>query len=533
MALGFRIASAAALPLALMVVSCPGAELSDTGRGSQNASVVVRKPARKVRKRKRAQRSPRPLPVAAVPAADQAGTWPEPSEAELDALASDSVKAERPVPARALAALGQQTFIFKEPRASSTKLGYLRAGAIVARSDRPAGYGGCPGGWYRIKPEGYVCIGGDATLEVEEPLVHAARARADRQAALPYRYGMSLFPTPPLYTRVPTLEEQQRVEPELAARAAKGTASEWKDVPLEPIPEFFSSKLRGQTPSGFDFSPRTLHRGRALVKSGFAFLSFFEADGRRFGVSTDLDVMPLDRMRAVEASSFAGLPLADGIGLPVVFTTTRGSVLLAGQPGRGLRSARALGYREALPVTGKRVQISGQEYFETTHGEWVKNDGLVFVGPMRNRPGWASPGRTWIDISILKQTLIAYEGETPVYVTLVSTGIDGLEDPEETHATIRGQFLIHTKHVTATMSGDEVGDEYDLRDVPYVMYFNEGYALHAAYWHDAFGRPRSHGCVNLSPLDARWIFEWSDPPVPEAWHAALSLQEGTLVYIHP
>ncbi|MFO0571156.1 MAG: L,D-transpeptidase [Polyangiaceae bacterium] len=63
-------------------------------------------------------------------------------------------------------------------------------------------------------------------------------------------------------------------------------------------------------------------------------------------------------------------------------------------------------------------------------------------------------------MSILKQALIAYEGTKPVYVTLVSTGADGLGDPKETHSTVRGQFLIHTKHVTATMSGDELGDEF-------------------------------------------------------------------------
>jgi lipoprotein-anchoring transpeptidase ErfK/SrfK len=175
----------------------------------------------------------------------------------------------------------------------------------------------------------------------------------------------------------------------------------------------------------------------------------------------------------------------------------------------------------------------GKGWYRTTGGDWVRDEDLVRVDPIKNKPGWATPGRTWVDVSILKQTLIAYEGTKPVYVTLVSTGADGLGDPKETHSTVRGQFLIHTKHVTATMSGDELGDEFDLRDVPYVQYFKEGYALHAAYWHDSFGRPRSHGCINLSPLDARWLFHWTDPPVPQSWHGAMSLHEGTLVYVHP
>jgi lipoprotein-anchoring transpeptidase ErfK/SrfK len=119
-----------------------------------------------------------------------------------------------------------------------------------------------------------------------------------------------------------------------------------------------------------------------------------------------------------------------------------------------------------------------------------------------------------------------------VYATLVSTGKDGLGDPETTHSTPRGEFVIHTKHVSATMNGDEVGDEFDLRDVPYVEYFTQGFAFHAAYWHDAFGTPHSHGCVNLSPLDARFLFHFTEPAVPQGWHGAFA-RDGSYVSITP
>ena len=81
------------------------------------------------------------------------------------------------------------------------------------------------------------------------------------------------------------------------------------------------------------------------------------------------------------------------------------------------------------------------------------------------------------------------------------------------------------------MSSDEVGEEFELRDVPYVQYFEEGYALHGAYWHDRFGTPKSHGCVNLSPVDARFLFHFTEPAVPRGWHGAFSLRDGTLVSI--
>jgi lipoprotein-anchoring transpeptidase ErfK/SrfK len=161
-----------------------------------------------------------------------------------------------------------------------------------------------------------------------------------------------------------------------------------------------------------------------------------------------------------------------------------------------------------------------------------ESERLVRVGKRTSMPKWATGTRSWLDISLVRQTLVAYQGTTPRFVTLVSTGRDGTGDPATTHSTVQGVFLIHTKHVTATMSGDAADDEFDLRDVPYVQYFHEGYALHAAFWHDGFGGPRSHGCINLSPPDARYLFTWTDPPVPMRWHSALS-REGTLVYVHP
>jgi hypothetical protein len=178
-------------------------------------------------------------------------------------------------------------------------------------------------------------------------------------------------------------------------------------------------------------------------------------------------------------------------------------------------------------------RFGGTLYLQAKDGSFVSSEQVVKIEKFHHAPAWASAGRKWIDVSILRQALVAYEGEKPVYVTLVSTGADGTGDPKKTHSTIQGAFLIHTKHTTVTMDGDTAGDEFDFRDVPFVQYFTEGFALHAAYWHDEFGTPRSHGCVNLAPIDAAYLFGWTDPPVPEGWHAALSLKRGTLVYTHP
>jgi lipoprotein-anchoring transpeptidase ErfK/SrfK len=98
---------------------------------------------------------------------------------------------------------------------------------------------------------------------------------------------------------------------------------------------------------------------------------------------------------------------------------------------------------------------------------------------------------------------------------------------------VRGIFRIHTKHLTTTMSSEVVGEEFELKDIPYVQYFEDGYALHAAYWHDDFGTPRSHGCINLSPEDARWLFGWTEPQLPRGWHGVRRALSGSVVFVHP
>jgi hypothetical protein len=403
----------------------------------------------------------------------------------------------------------------------------------VPRSAEPAGRAACSEGWYKIAPSGFVCVGRTATLDAAHPLAALSRTRPDPTQPLPYRYGMSRFPTPPFYTKLPATDEQARVEADLAGHRSRQRGDAWGDAPLSPIPALLQNGRPLPLPNGDARGEGSLVSGRAMVKSGFALLDFYDNGGRKFGLSVDLDLMPLDRLEPVRPSVFQGLELDEQTPLPVAFVRQKGATLYAGHPQRGLRAERVLGHREPIALGAGHLSSGGVDYLETRDGHWLRDDNLTIVPAIGKRPGWATPGRTWIDISILRQSLVAYEGERPVYVTLVSTGADGLGDPAETHSTIRGQFLIHTKHITATMSGDELGDEFDLRDVPYVQYFTEGYALHAVYWHESFGRPRSHGCINLSPIDARWLFQWTDPPVPEGWHGAMSLREGTLVYIHP
>jgi hypothetical protein len=198
-----------------------------------------------------------------------------------------------------------------------------------------------------------------------------------------------------------------------------------------------------------------------------------------------------------------------------------------------MRATEDLEWRTAVKLTGKQKMEGGKLYYEAEGGYFVDDRHAGRVDPAKKMPGWGKKGEKWIDVNLTKQVLVAYEGEKPVYATLVSSGEAGLGDPEKTKSTKRGIFRIHTKYRSITMDSDVVGEEFELRDVPYVQYFENGYALHGAYWHDMFGTPKSHGCVNLAPEDARRIFHWTEPQVPPAWHGAARSLTGTVVFIHP
>jgi hypothetical protein len=479
--------------------------------------------------------SPSPAPVARVsspaspvgaPAAPKA-TEPARIEAASEQVESRTAPVEPP-PEIELVATAREAFVHARPNRRSPRLGYARLGARLKRDPAPTSGDGCPGGWYGVAPDGYVCVGPTASLDLTHRVAEIARPRPERDDPLPYAYARSKGFAPPLYARLPSRVDQTSVEG--GAKPAKRPAPGWEGIEDAPLPGLLAEGR--SLPTVFGFARGAASDPEPVVpNSAFALLSTHEHEGRRFGLTTDLELVPLDRVNRVRANEFRGIALGAGVSLPVVFVRSKSALLYAGGPEMGLRILRPLGFREPVAVTGRSAFFGGRRYLEAQGGDWLADAELVRIDPPKRLPTWANGQKTWIHVSIAAQTLVAYVGRDPAYATLVSTGADYLADATESRATPRGEFLVHTKHVTATMSGDEVGDEFDLRDVPYVQYFSGNYAFHAAYWHDAFGAPKSHGCVNLSPIDARWLFHFTEPPVPRGWHGAFSLREGTLVSI--
>jgi hypothetical protein len=179
--------------------------------------------------------------------------------------------------------------------------------------------------------------------------------------------------------------------------------------------------------------------------------------------------------------------------------------------GEPLRRGTAL---PALGLTSRgRVRVAGG----------TVPRGSVRLAFRRPRPLGVGPSDKWVHIDLGEQVLGAYEGDRLVFAAAISTGKRGWETRE-------GLFRVWRKVAHATMHGER--ERYYVEEVPYTLFFHGEEALHAAFWHGAFGSAVTHGCVNLSPPDAKWLFEWSPPPLPDGWHVVVpGPKQATLVVL--
>lgn len=197
------------------------------------------------------------------------------------------------------------------------------------------------------------------------------------------------------------------------------------------------------------------------------------------------------------SSSSASTPASTGSG--DTYVVQRGDTLSSiarrhGVSVSALRAANNLG-ATSLIVSGQRLSIPD--------GSGSAGDSTAASSQVPAPPaGHGANGEKWIDVNLSTQTLVAYEGQTPVLRTIVSTGTSR-------YPTVVGTYHIYVKYRSARMRGGYGADYYDLPNVPHVMYFYGGYGLHGTYWHNNFGTPMSHGCVNLTQSDASWVYNWA------------------------
>ena len=184
-------------------------------------------------------------------------------------------------------------------------------------------------------------------------------------------------------------------------------------------------------------------------------------------------------------------------------------------PGQTSASGKTYAVRRGDTLSAIAVRF-GVSVWALAKANGIRNTSFIYVGQVLRIPSGGSSqppassggssGR-WIDVDLSAQRVTAYVGNTPVRSTLVSTGLARTPTPT-------GRYRIYVKYRSAPMRGPG----YYLPNVPYVMYFYRSYGIHGTYWHSNFGRPMSHGCINLPTSEAGWFYAWASV--------------GTLVNIH-
>ncbi|WP_437728834.1 L,D-transpeptidase [Sorangium sp. So ce861] len=499
---------------------------------------------------------------------DEAGDSGEP---EVVALPADGPK---------LVALRAGTPVLARPQAGARKLGELYPGAAVVRSSEPYGSAGCSGGWYAIRPRGFVCAGDGATLHTE--VVEVLPAPPDLSRPLPYRYGRARTQGTPAYSGVPSREELRHAEPDLerhlerAQRSDAQLGASANDVPLDergvatgppvllpqqhgvgedgrrtesgyfvfpladavaPLPPLAALGIELGAKDGAPVDLRATMKTAALRKgSGVAITRTFtagEADGRRLGVTPDGRLIPTDRLQAALGSPWHGLDV-EKVGLPVAFVHRHDVTTWSIGRGKATPNDEELERRTGVPLTGKFRTVDGTRFEEARDGFWLRAQDLVVIVRRSKFPEFAKGSQRWLDVSLANQTLTAYEGQKPIYATLISSGRDQLRDPESSASTARGTFRVRSKHVTRNIDPREVADSFDVADAPWVMDFAPGHAITGMYWGAGVGEAQGFHDVALTPVDARRIFLWAEPELPDGWHAVHSNgEEGTLVHVRP
>ncbi|HEY3352983.1 MAG TPA: L,D-transpeptidase [Polyangia bacterium] len=227
-------------------------------------------------------------------------------------------------------------------------------------------------------------------------------------------------------------------------------------------------------------------------------------------------------IRKLSPSDHAGVKLEEAkVALPLVFVAMHKADTTALPTGG--KKVKTYKGRTALPVLEIKVLAERgagrppRRAYRVGEHEWLSSTmgNLAAVSPP---PAGVGPTERWVDINTDEQVLIGYEGAKPVFATVISSGKEVAKKGKEPTPTKPGVYRIYHKFAETKMSGLSGTDEsYMVSKVPWTQYFSGDLALHGAYWHNGFGKFASHGCVNLAPKDARFLYFWTDPQLPPGW----------------
>lgn len=236
---------------------------------------------------------------------------------------------------------------------------------------------------------------------------------------------------------------------------------------------------------------------------------------------TSVGLVAMSDLYRHRPSTFAGIDLATtpppAWPFAWVIATDKKAVTARATPEKKGVANGTIIHRAIVPV----LEESGA-FVRVGEGQWLDRKS-VRIARIRARPEASDAHAKWIDVDRDQQLMIAYEGDTPVYATLISSGRRKKDTPPAI-------YRIRSKSSITKMAAEErEAAHYEVSEVPWATRFRSGLYFHAAYWHDRFGTAQSHGCVNLSPTDAKWVYEWSEPRMPAGWNELEVRVPGSMI----
>ncbi|MCA9628586.1 MAG: L,D-transpeptidase [Myxococcales bacterium] len=393
----------------------------------------------------------------------------------------------------------------------SRRIGMLRAGTRFRSDGERTFGGGCSSGWHQIFPEGWICIG--AGIEVGEAppddgSIDVAAPNVDEPMPLDY-WRVNQEGTP-FFHRLPSYTEQDQADAAAQAwLAAKGREPMPTDRDKRPadVPAVVKEYLN----AGYyvTIASEHIHNKRHFIKTNRGVYARKYQLGKKDG------------------SEFKGQVLSGEEDLPKHFIVRELEFMRRVGDSGLLESTGVKPERRSIHPFLRKLRIGDYDYYEDAEGNLMRAYAVGEAAKIKRPPG-IEPSEHWIHVDLSEQTLVAYIGDQPVFATIVSTG-------KEPGMTPVGVHRVQSKFIVTSMRDQPVEEEaYSIEDVPWTQYFSNSVALHGAFWHGGFGLVRSHGCVNLSPADARWLFGFTEPHLPDGWQSVRSggdRGEGTWVRV--
>lgn len=260
-----------------------------------------------------------------------------------------------------------------------------------------------------------------------------------------------------------------------------------------------------------------------VIEAGFNYVTILSDENGWSRINTD-EYVRSENLQDINwgISRFTGVMLPEeGFEYTLAFTLI--NLYPSSEPGGDPRESNGLMYRYTPVYIYDIETVAGEDWYLIGADKWVHQYHVAKVHPLEEIPETVDT-EIWVGIDLYEQVVTAYEGDTPIFATLISTGLDRWP-------TYEGTFHIYYRNPREFMTWGTVGDDYyALEEVPWTMFFDEGRALHGAYWHDGLGYRRSHGCVNMSITDARWMYEWVAEYMGK--HRSSDVEDGPTVYVY-